>query len=87
MTELPRLYKITKTGATQICEISYDGPTFSVRWGQLEGKIQTKATPCTGKNIGRSNETTPEFQAMLEATAKHKKKIDSGYSISLEVPS
>lgn len=35
---------------------------------------------CTGKNIGRSNETTPEEQALLEAQAKYTEKIKEGYS-------
>ena len=33
-----------------------------------------------GKNIGRSNETTPEQQAHLEVVASAKRKIDSGYA-------
>jgi len=32
-----------------------------------------------GKNIGRSNETTPLEQATLEAQSKYKKKMDEGY--------
>jgi len=32
-----------------------------------------------GKNIGRSNETTPEEQAVLEAEAKIRNKISEGY--------
>lgn len=32
-----------------------------------------------GKNIGRANETSPVEQAVLEATSKHKKKLDKGY--------
>lgn len=31
MTTLPRLYKQTKTGAIQICDISYEEDTYSVR--------------------------------------------------------
>ncbi len=39
---------------------------------------------CKAKNIGRSNETTPEQQAILEAEAKWKTKIDEGYFETLE---
>jgi len=87
MTQLPRLFKTTKTGATQICDISYSGNTFTVTWGQLDGKVQSKDTACAGTNIGRSNERSPFQQAEFEALAKHKKKVDSGYSLSMETPS
>ena len=87
MTKLPRLYKQTKTGATQICDISFDGPKYYVTFGQLDGKLQTNITECKPKNIGKSNETTAEQQAELEALADHKKKIKSGYSTSLDAPS
>ncbi len=33
-----------------------------------------------GKNIGRSNETTPIMQALLEAESKINKKLDKGYT-------
>jgi DNA ligase-1 len=49
--------------------------------------MQTKTTTCLGKNIGRSNETTPAEQAELEALAKHTLKAKSGYSPSLDAPS
>lgn len=39
---------------------------------------------CKAKNVGRSNETTPEQQAILEAEAKWKTKIDEGYFETLE---
>ena len=87
MTKLPRLYKQTKTGATQICDISFEGPKYYVTFGQLDGKLQTNITECKPKNIGKSSETTAEQQAELEALADHKKKIKSGYSTSLDVPS
>lgn len=39
---------------------------------------------CTGKNIGRANETTPEEQAQLEAEAKYKKQLDKLYRPTIE---
>lgn len=39
---------------------------------------------CTGKNIGKSNETSPKEQAKLEMTSKIKEKLDEGYSESLQ---
>lgn len=87
MTTLPRLYKQTKTGAIQICDISYENNTYSVTFGQLDGKLQTNTTTCQATNVGRSNERTPTQQAEFEALADHKKKTKSGYSLTLDTPS
>ncbi len=76
---LPTLYKITKTGAIQVCFISTDNETMIVEFGQLNGKMQVSTTLCKPKNEGKSNETSGSEQAILEAEAKHKKKIKSGY--------
>ena len=76
-----KIYKRTTTGAIQQYEIVVKGNTFYTIIGQVGGKlIQSKPTICEGKNIGRSNETTPEEQAQLEAKAKWQKKIDKGYT-------
>ena len=84
--QLESLFKRTKTGAVQVCNISTSADTFTVEFGQLEGKMQTKDTPCFGKNIGKANETTPEAQAVLEAKAKWLKKVKSGYSTNKCAP-
>lgn len=44
----------------------------------------TNVSECIGKNIGKINETTPEEQAIAEATAKIKKKLEEGYYESVE---
>mgnify|MGYP003609590751 CR=1 FL=1 len=87
MTTLPRLYKTTKTGAIQICDISYQDDTYSTTFGQLDGKLQTNTTKCQATNVGRSNERNPSQQAEFEALADHKKKLKSGYALTLETPS
>lgn len=84
MTKLPRLYKQTKTGATQICDISFEGPKYFVTFGQLDGKLQTNITECKPKNIGKTNETTASQQAVLEAKSKWGKKIKSGYTLTVD---
>lgn len=80
MRTFPTLYKKTSTGATQMWSIGVDGNNIIVNFGQVDGKIQrTEETIKDGKNIGRSNETTPEEQALSEATAKWEGKIKKGY--------
>lgn len=79
----PVLYKRTKTGKTQVYKVSTEGDTVIVEQGQLDGAMQRYHTKCTPKNIGKSNETTPEQQAELEASSKYEKKIKSGYSTEI----
>lgn len=83
---LETLYKRTKTSAVQVCIISTAGSTFTVEFGQLDGKMQTKDTECFPVNVGKSNETTAEEQAVKEAKAKWESKVKSGYSTDSEAP-
>ena len=83
-TQLPTLYKRTSTGAIQQWTITVADATITTTYGQVGGAMQTTSDTITeGKNIGRSNETTPQQQAQLEATAQHEKKRKSGYVADL----
>ena len=80
MKTFPTLYKKTSTGAIQLWSIGVDANTIIVNHGQQDGKIQTTSDKIKeGKNAGRSNATTPEQQALAEATAKWEGKIKKGY--------
>ena len=84
--KLENLYKRTKTGAVQVCYISVSGDTIAVEFGQLDGKLQLKNTECYPVNVGKSNETTAEQQAISEAKSKWAKKVKEGYSTNVEAP-
>ena len=84
--KLTRLYKTASSGATQVIDMEIIGDTYTRTWGQLDGKMQTKATTAKGKNIGKANETTPEAQAIIEAEAVWVKKQKANYSTSIEAP-
>jgi DNA ligase 1 len=84
MLILPILYKPSKTGVTQSCVISAHNGFVTVAFGQLGGKQQVKDTQCEPKNVGRSNETTQQQQAELEARAKWEKKQKEGYSETIQ---
>lgn len=80
------LYKRTKTGAIQqynICVLAVlcSGSAIIVKEsGQLGGKqIKHEEFISEGKNIGKSNETTPYEQACLQAQSDWLKKKDGGY--------
>lgn len=77
------LYSRTETGAVQVWIVEVQDQKLRTISGQVDGKKMTSEwTVCSGKNVGRKNETTPEQQAQLEAQAKWKKKLDSGYKES-----
>ena len=84
--QLERLYKRTVTGAVQVCDISHEGDTVTVSWGQLDGKFQSKTTSCKPKNTGRANATTAEEQAAKEAQAKWDRKLKENYSTDPDCP-
>jgi DNA ligase 1 len=77
---LPTLYKLTSTGAIQTWSIGVEENIIVTHFGQQGGKIQrTEEVIKDGKNIGRSNETSPAEQALSEATSKWEGKIKKGY--------
>ena len=80
------LYKTNKNGSIQQWSIEVSGPIFTCIYGQVGGKLQSQQTVCKSVNIGKSNETTPEQQAQLEAAALIAKKIKSGYSYDKSAP-
>lgn len=62
-----------------------NGARFRVMSGQVGGALTTSDwTVCKGKNVGRSNETTPEQQAEMEAEAKYTLQRKKGYRDSVQ---
>jgi DNA ligase 1 len=79
-----KLFKKDSKGKLRFLDISTDGSTIVQVSGVIGGAHVTNVSQCEGKNIGRSNETTPEEQAELEAEAKHIKKLKEGYYLTEE---
>lgn len=79
------LYALNKDGSYQEWKVSVFGADVIVEFGKLGGKKQIKITSCEPKNIGRSNETTGEQQAVLEARSKWEKQVRLGYRETKEV--
>lgn len=53
---------------------------YTVLSGLLDGKLKKQVTVIKeGKNLGKANETSPNEQAVLEATSNFNKKLDQGY--------
>ena len=82
---LPTLYKRTATGATQTWEIEVQDNKYRTTSGQIDGiKTTNKWTSCKGKNTGKANATTNAEQALKEAHAKHQKKLERDYNLSID---
>lgn len=79
------LFKLNKNSQTQSWQIEVVGSKYRTKEGLVGGKITiSNWTQCTAKNIGKANEISPEEQAILEASAKAKKKEEQGYYKSIE---
>lgn len=78
------LYGVDKKDGSKQWSVWAEGNEVVVEWGKLGGKLQTKRTKCKAKNVGRSNETTPEQQAEVEAQSKWNKQYDKYYRETLE---
>ena len=73
------LYKKDSKGKIRFVEIYSNENRVIQKHGIIDGKVVYNESECIGKNIGKSNETTPERQAELEAQSKLLKKLDEGY--------
>lgn len=77
----------TKTWSIRVLDKRQGSVTVGVietTHGYLQGKMQVnQKTISEGKNIGKSNETTPLQQAVKEAQACWVKKLESGYAEAL----
>ncbi len=77
--KLKTLYKRSTNGKITEWTIEIDGNKYRTISGYTDGlKTTSEWTQCEGKNIGKKNETTPEQQALTEATATHRKRIETG---------
>jgi DNA ligase 1 len=86
----PTLYKKTSTGAIQwwdiAVEVAEGGGVIITRYGQVgtPNPQETRDYVTVGKNIGKTNETSPLQQAFAEAKAKHEMQRKKGYVDSQE---
>lgn len=85
MAELPTIYKRTATGKVQQWRIFTEGGAYITEEGIVGGKLsRTMPHVCEVKNPGKANATTAEEQALKEAEAKRKKKLETGYAETIE---
>jgi DNA ligase-1 len=73
------IYKKDSKGKLRFLDISTDGSTIVQVSGLMHGTHVTNVSQCEAKNTGKSNETSAEKQAYVEAKAKLVKKLKEGY--------
>lgn len=80
MTQLDEIFKRTSSGKIQTWSMEINGNKYRTVTGLQGGqKVVSAWTTCAGKNLGKKNATSPEEQALLEAMAKRKKKLEKEY--------
>lgn len=77
----PPLYKRDATGGVRQWRVIVEGDTYWTEYGLMDGAITTSpAVKAMPKNVGRSNESTAERQAVLEAASMWRRaKEQNGY--------
>lgn len=79
-----KLYKQDSKGKTRSWQVETDGARYRTIAGLEDGKsVVSEWTDVEGKNIGRSNETTPEEQCQAEVNSLYTKKMDKHYVTDL----
>ena len=79
------LYSCDKNGKVRHWTVSVEETSAGVfitrKYGQIGGKETVTSTEIkSGKNIGRSNETSALQQARLEAASLYKKQLEAGFT-------
>ena len=85
MKNIKRLYSKDTKGKLRVWEIYAEGDKYYSR-SFLHGGKETAfvATRCIAKNVTKSNATTAEEQAVLEAEAKYNLKLQEDYYLTAE---
>lgn len=82
---LPTLYQSSTSGKTKEWSVTTDGDLVIMSYGLVGGKIKTSVVRAESKNVGKSNETSPEEQAKLEAVSRFNAQKLKGYTEVLGV--
>jgi len=84
MTDTTTLYKVDSKGKIRVINFWCEGAEFKQESGVLDGNLVKNSKICKGKNIGRSNETTPEQQAIFDMNSKIREKLQEDYFETIE---
>lgn len=80
-----QLFTIDSKDRLRVWQMESQDNKYRTISGLVDGeKVTSSWKKATGKNIGKSNETSPDQQALLEVAAVYTKKIDNKYYENLE---
>lgn len=84
MTEFPTLFHKGSKGTIYSWKIWTEGADIVTEYGQIDGKKQIARKTAIAKNVGKSNETSPEDQARSEARSMWTFKVERKYRESVD---
>lgn len=76
----PVLYHTSKNGQLREWAVWVEGADIVTRYGVVGGEMQYARKTAVAKSVGKKNATTPEQQAVAEAEAMWKHKVERKYS-------
>jgi len=79
-----KLFKLDSKLKERVLHIYTEGSTLIQESGLLDGAKTKHEKVCTPKNVGKSNQTTGEEQAVLQAESKIAEKLTEGYFRTLQ---
>jgi DNA ligase-1 len=84
MVNTKTLYQKAKTGKIHYWKAWPEGSKVIVEHGEYGGKPIINKYTAEATNVGRSNERTPEQQAIFEINALYKKRLDKKYCTTIK---
>jgi DNA ligase 1 len=78
------LYKKDSQGRIRILNYWTKGAEFWQSSGLLDGELVENVKVCKSKNVGKTNETSPEEQAKLEMESKIREKLQEDYFMTVK---
>lgn len=72
--------QIARTGKARVWTVEVDGKFIITEYGEVGGKMQRVVDEGQRKNVGRSNEATPEQDALYLAERAILEKVRNGYT-------
>lgn len=78
------LFHKAKGGEVRVWSVWVEDDSVVTEYGVLNGQMQLSKKRCEPKNVGRSNATTPQSQAVFEAEAMYKNRLERKYSATIE---
>jgi len=79
-----KIYKLDSKGRVRVLHVYTSGTDLIQESGLVDGSLVEHRITCLAKNVGKSNETTAEEQALAEANSKIINKMSTGYFHTIE---